>query len=139
MLRGLSGEFVFYAAITVFAILFLFTNISPLSYLRGLPKVSPSSKRFISVSIQGGMYLLLQVEEEKAVKRYLEQVKATLADALKEQGVVGKIEREKDMILSNFPGAKEKVDNLLTQRFQCCVKNPPSRKVEFEVSIRPGQ
>jgi preprotein translocase subunit SecD len=65
------------------------------------------------------MYLLLTVEGEKAVESYVEQIKNNLRDDLKEKGVpFGKLEREKaDRIVLEFSGAKEKVDNLLTQRF----------------------
>ncbi len=126
MLRGLKWRLIFYAAITVFAILLLlptFTTQLPSWFA----KVIPAEKIHLGLDLQGGMYLLLQVEEEKAVEGYLEQVKATLADALKDQGVpVGKIDREKDIITLEFSGAKEKVDNLLTQRFPMLREKPAS-------------
>jgi preprotein translocase subunit SecD len=126
MLRGLKWRFIFYAAITVFAILLLlptFTTELPSWFA----KVIPTDKIRLGLDLQGGMYLLLQVEEEKAVEGYVEQVKATLADALKDQGVpVGKIDREKDVITLEFSGAKEKVDNLLTQRFPMLHEKPAS-------------
>jgi preprotein translocase subunit SecD len=65
------------------------------------------------------MYLLLTVEGEKAVESYVEQIINSLRDELKEKGVpFGKLERDKaNRIILEFSGAKEKVDNLLTQRF----------------------
>jgi len=126
MLRGLKWRFIIYAAVTIFAILLLlptFTTELPSWFT----KVIPTDKIRLGLDLQGGMYLLLQVEEEKAVESYVEQVKATLADALKDQGIpVGKIDREKDMITLEFSGAKEKVDNLLTQRFPMLHEKPAS-------------
>jgi preprotein translocase subunit SecD len=126
MLRGLKWRFIIYAAVTVFAILLLlptFTTELPSWFT----KVIPTDKIHLGLDLQGGMYLLLQVEEEKAVESYVEQVKATLADALKDQGIpVGKLEREKDVITLEFSGAKEKVDNLLTQRFPMLHEKPAS-------------
>ena len=59
------------------------------------------------------------MEGEKAVESYVEQIKNNLKDELKEKGVpFGKLEREKtDRIVLEFSGDKEKVDNLLSQRF----------------------
>ncbi len=72
MLRGLKWRFIFYAAITVFAILLLlptFTTELPSWFT----KVIPTDKIRLGLDLQGGMYLLLQVEEEKAVESYVEQ------------------------------------------------------------------
>jgi len=126
MPRGLKWKFILYAAVTVFAIFLLLPNV-----ISQLPpwfsKVIPTEKIRLGLDLQGGMYLLLQVEEEKAVESYLEQIKNNLGDALKEQGIpVGKIEREKDGIFLEFSGVKEKVDNLLTQRFPMLHEKPVS-------------
>jgi preprotein translocase subunit SecD len=126
MLRGLKWRFILYAAVTVFAILLLLPTFTP-ELPSWFTKVIPTDKIHLGLDLQGGMYLLLQVEEEKAVESYVEQVKATLADALKDQGIpVGKIDREKDVITLEFSGAKEKVDNLLTQRFPMLHEKPAS-------------
>jgi len=118
MLRNLRWRFILYAAITIFAILLLLPTV-----ISQLPpwftKVVPTDKIHLGLDLQGGMYLLLTVEGEKAAESYVEQIKNNLRDDLKERGVpFGKLEREKtDQILLEFSGAKEKVDNLLTQRF----------------------
>ena len=81
-------------------------------------KVIPTDKIHLGLDLQGGMYLLLTVEGEKAVDSYVEQIKNNLKDDLKDQGIpVGKLETEKDRILLEFSGAKEKVDNLLSRQF----------------------
>ncbi len=118
MLRSLKWKFILYAAITLFAILLLLpTAISQLP--PWFTKVIPTDKIHLGLDLQGGMYLLLTVEGEKAVESYVEQIKNNLRDDLKEKGVpFGKLEREKtDRIVLEFSGAKEKVDNLLSQRF----------------------
>lgn len=117
MLSSLRWKFILYAAITVFAILLLFpTLISQLP--PWFTKVIPSEKIHLGLDLQGGMYLLLTVEGEKAVDSYLEQIKNNLREELKDKGVpVGKLEREKEQIVMEFSGAKEKVDSLLSQRF----------------------
>jgi len=118
MLRSLKWKFILYAAITIFAILLLLPTV--ISQLPAwFTKVIPTDKIHLGLDLQGGMYLLLTVEGEKAVESYVEQIKNNLRDDLKEKGVpVGKLEREKtDRIILEFSGAKEKVDNLLTQRF----------------------
>ena len=118
MLRSLKWKSIFYAAITLFAILLLLPTV-----ISQLPpwftKVIPTEKIHLGLDLQGGMHLLLAVEGEKAVESYVEQIKNNLKDELKEKGVpVGKLEREKtDRIVLEFSGAKEKVDNLLSQRF----------------------
>jgi len=118
MLRSLKWKSILYAAITIFAILLLLPNV-----ISQLPpwftKVIPTEKIHLGLDLQGGMYLLLTVEGEKAAESYMEQIKNNLKDELKEKGVpFGKLEREKaDRIVLEFSGAKEKVDNLLAQRF----------------------
>jgi preprotein translocase subunit SecD len=118
MLRNLKWKLIFYAAITLFAILLLLPTV-----ISQLPpwftKVIPTEKIHLGLDLQGGMYLLLTVEGEKAVESYVEQIGNNLKDELKEKGVpFGKLEREKtDRIVLEFSGAKEKVDNLLSRRF----------------------
>ena len=82
-------------------------------------KVIPADKIHLGLDLQGGMHLLLTVEGEKAVESYLEQIINSLRDELKEKGVpFGKLEKDKAIqIILEFSGAKEKVDNLLSQRF----------------------
>jgi len=118
MLKSLRWKIILYAAITVFAILLLlptFTSQLP----RWFMKVIPTEKIHLGLDLQGGMYLLLTVEGQKAVESYVEQIKNNLKDDLKERGIpVGKLETEKpDRIVLEFSGAKEKVDSLLSQRF----------------------
>jgi preprotein translocase subunit SecD len=118
MLKSLRWKFILYAAITAFAILLLLPTLTS-----QLPpwfmKVIPADKIHLGLDLQGGMHLLLTVEGEKAVESYLEQIINSLRDELKEKGVpFGKLERDKaNQIILEFSGAKEKVDNLLTQRF----------------------
>ena len=118
MLKSLRWKIILYAAITVFAILLLlptFTSELPPWFM----KVIPTDKIHLGLDLQGGMYLLLTVEGDKAVESYVEQIKNNLKDELKERGIpVGKLEAEKpDRIVLEFSGAKEKVDDLLSQRF----------------------
>jgi len=117
MVKNLRWKAILYGAIAVFAILLLVPTVTS-----QLPpwwsKVLPSEKVHLGLDLQGGMYLLLTVEGEKAVESYVEQIKNNLRDELKDQGIpVGKLEREKDRIVLEFSGAKEKVDNLLGTRF----------------------
>jgi preprotein translocase subunit SecD len=118
MLKSLRWKFILYAAITAFAILLLLPTLTS-----QLPpwfmKVIPADKIHLGLDLQGGMHLLLTVEGEKAVESYLEQIINSLRDELKEKGVpFGKLERDKaNRIILEFSGAKEKVDNLLSQRF----------------------
>ncbi len=118
MLRGLKWRMIFYGAISLFAIL-LFLPTLTAELPSWFTKVIPAEKIHLGLDLQGGMYLLLTVESEKAVESYVEQIKNNLRDDLKERGVpFGKLEREKaDQIVLEFSGAKEKVDNLLTQSF----------------------
>jgi preprotein translocase subunit SecD len=118
MLRSLKWKFILYAAITIFAILLVLpTAISQLP--PWFTKVIPTDKIHLGLDLQGGMYLLLTVEGEKAVETYVEQIINSLRDDLKDKGIpFGKLERDKEnRIILEFSGAKEKVDNLLTQRF----------------------
>jgi preprotein translocase subunit SecD len=118
MLKSLRWKLILYAAITVFAILLLLPTL-----ISQVPpwfmKVIPTDKVHLGLDLQGGMYLLLTVEGEKAVESYVEQIKNNLKDEIKERGIpVGKLETEKpDRIVLEFSGAKEKADNLLSQRF----------------------
>ena len=117
MLRTLKWKFLLYAAITAFCILLLMpTATSQLPQWWG--KILPGEKIHLGLDLQGGMYLLLGVQGDKAVESYVEQIKNNLRDDLKDQGIpVGKLETEKDRILLEFSGAKEKVDNLLSRQF----------------------
>jgi preprotein translocase subunit SecD len=118
MLKSLRWKFILYAAITLFAILLLLPTVTS-KLPDWLNKIIPSEQIHRGLDLQGGMYLLLTVDEEKAVESYVEQIKNNLKDELKDQGVpLGKLEREKtDQIALEFSGAKEKVDNLLSRRF----------------------
>ncbi len=117
-MKNLRWKLILYAAVTIFAVLLLLPTV-----ISQLPpwftKIIPTDKIHLGLDLQGGMYLLLGVEGEKAVESYVEQIKNNLRDDLKEKGVpFGKLEREKtDGIVLEFSGAKEKVDNLLSQRF----------------------
>ncbi|HVP78072.1 MAG TPA: protein translocase subunit SecD [Thermodesulfobacteriota bacterium] len=127
MLKSLRWKIILYAAITVFAILLLlptFTSELPPWFM----KVIPTDKIHLGLDLQGGMYLLLTVEGDKAVESYVEQIKNNLKDELKERGIpVGKLEAEKpDRIVLEFSGAKEKVDDLLSQRFTMLRELPTS-------------
>ena len=127
MLKTLRWKIILYAAITAFAILLLlptFTSQLPPWFM----KIIPTDKIHKGLDLQGGMYLLLTVEGEKAVESYVEQIKNNLKDELKERGIpVGKLEAEKpDRIVLEFSGAKEKVDNLLSQRFTMLRELSPS-------------
>jgi preprotein translocase subunit SecD len=118
MLRSLRWKFLLYGAITVFCIILLLPTVTS-QLPQWWSKILPSEKIHLGLDLQGGMYLLLTVEKEKAVESYVEQIINNLRDDLKEKGVpFGKLEREKgDQIVLEFSGAKEKVDNLLSQRF----------------------
>jgi len=117
MLRSLMWKILLYGAIAIFAILLLMPTVTS-NLPQWWSKIFPSDKIRLGLDLQGGMYLLLGVQEDKAVESYLEQIKNNLRDNLKEQGIpVGKSETEKDRIVLEFSGAKEKVDNVLSQRF----------------------
>ncbi len=118
MLRSLKWRLMLYGAVALFSILLLLPTLT--SELPGwFTKVIPTEKIHLGLDLQGGMYLLLGVEGEKAVESYLEQIKNNLKDELKDKGVpLGRLEREKtDRIFLEFSGAKEKVDSVLSQRF----------------------
>jgi preprotein translocase subunit SecD len=118
MQKSLRWKLILYAAITVFAILLLLPTLT--SQLPSwFMKVIPTDKIHLGLDLQGGMYLLLTVEGEKAVESYVEQIRNNLKDELKERGIpVGRLETEKpDRVVLEFSGAKEKVDGLLSQRF----------------------
>jgi preprotein translocase subunit SecD len=117
MLTSLRWKAILYGAIAVFAILLLVPTVTS-QLPQWWSKVLPSEKVHLGLDLQGGMYLLLTVEGDRAVESYVEQIKNNLRDELKEPGIpVGKLEREKDRIVLEFSGAKEKVDNLLGTRF----------------------
>lgn len=117
MVKSLRWKAILYGAIAVFAILLLVPTVTS-QLPQWWSKVLPSEKVHLGLDLQGGMYLLLTVEGDKAVESYVEQIKNNLRDELKDQGIpVGKLEREKDRIVLEFSGAKEKVDNLLSTRF----------------------
>jgi preprotein translocase subunit SecD len=118
MLKSLRWKLILYAAVTAFAILLLLPTLTS-QLPQWFTKVIPTDKIHLGLDLQGGMYLLLTVEGEKAVESYVEQIKNNLKDELKERGIpVGRLETEKpDRIVLEFSGAKEKVDNLLSQRF----------------------
>jgi preprotein translocase subunit SecD len=118
MLRSLKWRFILYAAVTLFAIFLLLPTVTT-----QLPawwsKVFPADKIRQGLDLQGGMYLILEVEAEKAVESYVERVKNNLRDDLKEKNVpFGKLEREgTDRIVLEVSGVKEKWESLLTQRY----------------------
>jgi preprotein translocase subunit SecD len=118
MLRSLKWKFLLYGAITLFCILLLMPTLTS-QLPQWWSKIFPSEKIHLGLDLQGGMYLLLEVEAQKAVGSYVVQIANNLRDDLKEQGVpVGKLETEKtDRIFLEFSGPKEKVDHLLSQRF----------------------
>ncbi len=117
MLRSLIWKSSFYAAISLFAILLLVPTMTT-QLPQWWSKILPSERIRLGLDLQGGMYLLLQVEEEKAVESYVEQIRSNLADALKEQGIpVEKVDRGKDVIFLEISGSKERVDDLLSRRF----------------------
>jgi len=127
MLKSLRWKLILYVAITAFAILLLLPTLT--SQLPSwFTKVIPTDKIHLGLDLQGGMYLLMTVEGEKAVESYVEQIRNNLRDELKERGIpVGKLETEKpDRIVLEFSGAKEKVDNLLSQRFTMLHELSPS-------------
>jgi preprotein translocase subunit SecD len=118
MLRGLKWKFILYAAITVFAILLILPTLT--SQLPSLfNTIIPSEKIRLGLDLQGGMYLLLEVEKEKAIENYVEGIKNDLKEDLKDRGIpFGKLEREKaDQIVLEVSGEKKKWETLLSQRY----------------------
>jgi preprotein translocase subunit SecD len=118
MLRSIKWRFCLYAAITAFAILLLlptFTAQLPSWY----GKVIPAEKIHLGLDLQGGMHLTLEVEAEKAVESAIEVTKNSLREDLRDRGIpFGKLEREKDRIVLEFSGEKEKWDKLLAERYR---------------------
>jgi preprotein translocase subunit SecD len=118
MLRGLKWRFAIYGAVSLFALLLLLPTLTA-----QLPtwwgKIIPSEKIHLGLDLQGGMYLILEVEADKAVESYTERIKNNLRDDLKERGVpVGKLEREgMDHVVLEVGGTREKWETLLTQRY----------------------
>jgi preprotein translocase subunit SecD len=114
MLRSLMWKLVFYAAISLFAIILLMPTV--ISHLPSWwSKILPTEKIRLGLDLQGGMYVLLEVEAQKAVESYLEQIRSSLQEALKEESVpVTKLETEKtEQIVLEFSGSRDKVDRLL--------------------------
>jgi preprotein translocase subunit SecD len=118
MFRGLKWRFIFYAAVTVFAILLLLPTLIP-ELPSWFAKVIPTEKIHLGLDLQGGMHLILEVESEKAIESFVERVKNNLKDEFKDKGIlVGKIDREgTDQIVFEVSGEKEKWEKLLTDRF----------------------
>jgi preprotein translocase subunit SecD len=115
-LRSLKWKLGFYTAICLFAVLILVPAVTT-----KLPpwwsKILPSEKIRLGLDLQGGMYVLLEVEAQKAVESYLEQIKSTLQDDLREQAIpVTLLETEKTgQIVLEFSGSKDKVDRILSE------------------------
>src|SRR4030043_2488503 len=115
MLRSLKWRFILYAAIPLFAI-FLLLPTATTQLPAWWTKVFPSDKIRLGLDLQGGMYLILEVEAEKAVESYVERIKNNIRDDLKEKNVpVGKVEREGiDRIVLEVAGGREKWATWLT-------------------------
>lgn len=118
MLRSLKWRFIFYAAVSVFAILLLLPTLTS-ELPSWFNKVIPTEKIHLGLDLQGGMHLILEVEAEKAVESYVERIKNNLKDDLKDKGIpVGRIEREgTDQIVFEVSGEKEKWEKLLSDRY----------------------
>lgn len=119
MIKSLKWKLIFYLAIVIFAILLLlptFTNQLPNWFY----KIIPSEKIHLGLDLQGGMYLILEVEAEKAIESYVERIKNNLKDDLKDRNIpAGKVEREKrDKIILEVSGEKSKVDKLISERYR---------------------
>jgi preprotein translocase subunit SecD len=118
MSKSLRWRFFLYAAIAVFAIIVLMPTVTS-----QLPswwsKVVPGDKIHKGLDLQGGMYLILEVQAEKAIETYVESIRASLADDLKDKGIpAGRLEREKtDRIIMEISGSKDKLDSLLSQKY----------------------
>ena len=118
MLRNLKWRLIFYAAVTVFAVLLFLPTLIP-----ELPawfyKIIPTEKVHLGLDLQGGMHLILEVQAEKAIESYVERVKNNLRDDLREKAVpVGKLEREKsNQIVLEVSGEKGKWEKILSQRY----------------------
>ena len=127
MLRSLMWKILLYAVIAVFAILLLMPTLTS-NLPQWWSKIFPSEKIHLGLDLQGGMYLLLGVQGDKAVESYMEQIKNNLRDDLKERSIpVGKLETDKTgRIVFEFSGAKEKVDNLLGERRFSMLRQLPS-------------
>jgi preprotein translocase subunit SecD len=117
MPRSLTWKLIFYVAISLFAILLLVPTVTT-QLLRGWSKILPSEKVRLGLDLQGGMYLLLEVEVQKAVESYLEQIRSSLQDGLRERAVpVTKLETTKaGQIVLGFSGSKGDVDRLLSEQ-----------------------
>ena len=86
MRRNLRLRFFLLAAFTL-ASLVLFLPSTPLSrhlpewWLERIPRIA------LGLDLQGGMYLLLEVQVDKALEHAAERVASSLADRLKEKGI----------------------------------------------------
>lgn len=73
------------AVAAVFALLFTLPNLLPASALRGLPGWLPSQKLNLGLDLQGGSYLLLEVDTEalrrERVSNLVEEVRSNLREA----------------------------------------------------------
>ncbi len=119
MQRSLVWKLIFYAAISLFAILLLVPTVTP-QLPQWWSKIFPTEKIRLGLDLRGGIYLLLEVDIQKAIESYLEQISSSLQEALKERNVpVKKLEMEKSgQIVLEFSGSKDQVDRLLSeQRF----------------------
>lgn len=127
MLRTLKWRFILYAAIVIFAVLLLIPSLTselPSWY----SKIIPAEKIHLGLDLQGGMHLVLEVEAEKAVESYIERFKNNLREDLRDRGIpVGQLDREKDRIVLESSGDRDKLDRLLAERYGMMrVKELPS-------------
>lgn len=118
MWRGLKWRFIFYIALTIFALLLFLPTIEP-----ELPswfyKIIPTERIHLGLDLQGGMHLILEVEAEKAVESYLERIRSNLKEDLKDKGIpVGRLEMDKkNQIVMEVSGDKDRWEKLLSQRY----------------------
>jgi preprotein translocase subunit SecD len=110
MLRSQIWKFSLYAAISLFAVLLLVPTVTT-QLPQWWSKIVPSEKIRLGLDLQGGMYLLLGVEAQEALESYLEQIKSSLQDGLKEQVIpVTNLETEKTgQIVLEFSGGWRRV------------------------------
>lgn len=119
MLRTLKWRIIIYLAVTIFAVLLLLPTfipkLPPLFY-----KFIPSDRIHLGLDLQGGMYLILEVEAEKAVESYVERIKNNLKDDLKDRNIpAGRVDRkDMDQIVIEISGEKSRVDKLVGERYR---------------------
>jgi len=77
MPRSLVWKLIFYAAVSLFAILLLLPTATT-QLPRWWSKILPAEKIRLGLDLEGGMYLLLEVEAQKAIESYLEQIRISL-------------------------------------------------------------